>query len=424
MQRPLSRFNPVRFICATLIVGIMLLSCGLTAFATETTPDTEQTAPPAVTVPLPPYPEDMKDVLYPADVQTVIEDGARQIIKTYILTDGQTPADIPRDSFERGGWRYELTDITEKKTSGTDAKNHTETVKINTSSNNLNTIIGQLAPTLEYQSEDGYYGILTLDLATVKCEAAGYKNSSYTVTATREYPHLSTNDLSLIPKTITDNGQTLQLDDVTWEVQRYVNVDYEDIPESYRAVAKYTANASKSVVTGYVTTADYVGEVSKMVKGDTVYAAYFVGIEIAPTKKPTEPPATTSPTDPTKPATSGNGSVPIVPILFVFGILAALAAGAYAFLFMHRNVKIYRDNFRVLVAKDKISAKSMTIDLTPLDDICFGIEIDKFTAKTLNGKTVEVRHGSGSLKHKIAYEGNTYRIVADFGAGTIQAIYQ
>jgi hypothetical protein len=34
------------------------------------------------------------------------------------------------------------------------------------------------------------------------------------VTATREYPHLSTNDTSLIPKTITDNGRTLELDNV------------------------------------------------------------------------------------------------------------------------------------------------------------------------------------------------------------------
>lgn len=412
MKRLRSRFKSMQILCATLIISLVLASCGLfTVYAAEDVPEILQEETQSTQAPLPPYPEDMKDELFPSDVQTVIKDGSRQILKTYVLEEGTSPADIPRDSFEREGWRYSLTDITEKRTTNTDIHSHTETVSINTDSNNLNAIIGQLAPTMEYQSEDGYCGLLTLDLASVNCEAAGYKNNSYTVTSTREYPHLSNNDLSLIPKTITDNGQTLQLDDVSWEVQRYVNVDYEDIPESYRAVAKYSAKASKSVVTGYVTTADYVGEVSKIDKGNTVYIAYFVGEEISPTileniiKTP-----------------SGN-KIPIMPILLVFAVLAAFAAGAYVFMKKHRNVKIYRDNFRVLVAKDKIDTKHTMIDLTPLESDSFGIEIDGFSAKKLNGVTVDVRHGSQSLTHKIAYEGNEYRIEADFSAGTIQAIH-
>ena len=414
MKQTQSRFKSTQIICATLIISILLASCGLfTVYAaTDLSPeDYVLDETPSTPTPLPPYPEDMKDKLFPSDVQTVIKDGTRQILKTYILEAGTSPADIPRDSFEREGWRYSLTDITEKRTTDIDTRKHTETVSINTSSNNPNSIISQLAPTMEYQSEDGYCGLLTLDLASVNCEAAGYKNNSYTVTATREYPHLSNNDLSLIPKTITDNGQTLQLDDVSWEVQRYVNVDFEDIPESYRAVAKYSTKASKSVVTGYVTTADYVGEVSKTDKGNTVYVAYFVGEEISP-----------SLIDNIIKTPSGN-HIPIMPILLAFAVLAALSAGAYVFMLKHRNVKIYRDNFRVLVAKDKIDAKHTMIDLTPLEADSFGIEIDGFAAKKLNGVTVDVRHGSQSLTHKIAYEGNAYRIETDFTAGTIQAIH-
>jgi hypothetical protein len=86
-------------------------------------------------------------------------------------------------------------------------------------------------------------------------------------------------------------------------------------------------------------------------------------------------------------------------------------------------VKIYRDGFRVLAAKDRLTAKVPVIDLTPLDGDSFGLVIDRFSAKALNGVTVEVRNSSVSLKHKIAYEGSAYRIAADFGAGTIQAIY-
>jgi len=94
------------------------------------------------------------------------------------------------------------------------------------------------------------------------------------------------------------------------------------------------------------------------------------------------------------------------------------------FLLNHRNVKIYRDNFSVLAAKDRIDVKNPVIDLSPLEGQCFGIEIEKFTAKPLNGKTVEIKYGSANLHHKIAYEGNAYRIGVDFGAGTIQAIYK
>ncbi|MDR0292918.1 MAG: cell wall anchor protein [Oscillospiraceae bacterium] len=407
----MKRQHPKRLACMLAVICV-LLSCGLTAFAADEAPQTAAT-------PLPPYPEDMRDDLYPADVQTVISDGTRQIVKTYILTAGQTPADIPRENFTRDGWRYTLTDITEKRTSGTETRSHTETVELSTDTKDLNEIIKLLSPSLEYQSADSFSGTLTLDMASVKCEAAGYKNSSYTVTATREYPHLSANDTSLIPKTITDNGRTLQLDDVTWEVQNYTNVDYQDIPDSYRAVAKYTAKASKSVVTGYVTTADYTGEIVKAVTGDTLYIAYFEGIEINPTPTP-EPSTPTSAPEPTAP--ENGGGIPLVPILIGPAVLAALA-GAGAFFFLRRNVKIYRDGFRVLAAKDKISAKNKLIDLSPLDGDCFGIEIEAFTAKALNGQTVEIRYGADRLKHRIAFEGSAYRIEANFGAGTIQAVY-
>lgn len=467
MKQPEYRLLPVRLICMTFLICVILLSCGLTGFATgESLPDLEQAAtPPAdVTTPMPPPSEDTTvRELYPADVQTIITDTGRQIIKTYMLTAGQSPDNIPRDGFCRDGWRYEITDITEKRVSNTDTRSHVETVELNTDTKNLNEIIKLLAPSLDYQDEDGYCGVLALDMASVSCEAAGYKNKSYTVSATREYPHLSANDLSLIPKTITDNGKTLELDGVTWDVQHYVNVDHADIPDSYRAVAKYSTKASKTTVIGYITTADYSGEVSRTVFGDAVYTAYFSGTDMTPVPKPTEPtePTTTMPTTtrstttqamtttttttaitttatpvttepmttepaatPTIPKALGVG-FPIVPLLTILAILTAIAgAGAYWYLLRH-NVKIYTvsDGRRVLTAKDKISAKRLTVNLTPLEGRCFTLEIDKFTANSLNGKTIEVLYGPSSLKHRIAYEGNVYLIEADFGNATIQAIY-
>ena len=356
--------------------------------------------------------------LFPAEVQT-LEDGT--ILKTYILTEEQNPSDIPRETFERDGWRYTLTDITEQRTSDTETRYHTESVEFHTESGDMNEIVKLLAPTLDYQASDGLSGTLTLDLASVKCEAEGYKNSNYTVSATREYPHLSANDLSFIPKTITDNGRELQLEDVSWEVQQSVNVDYQDIPESYRAIATYTAKASRKVVTGYITTASYTGEITKTVTGSTVYTAHFAGKEINPPPSPKPSPTFSPASEPPSPEPEESTASFIPIIMLVIIIVVAVGGGAYFFL--RRNVRIYRDNFRVLAAKDKISASRKLIDLSPLNGERFGIEIDKLTAKTLNGQTVEVRHGLHTLSHKIAYEGNAYRIEVDFGAETIQAVY-
>jgi len=257
------------------------------------------------TKPLAPYPEDMVEdmtdesvpqlstinsqlsiELFPIDVQTVIDDGGRQIIKTYELEAGVSPGDIPRESFDRAAgpsgasWRYELADITVVGTDVTDTRAHVETVTLNTSTNDTGTILSQLAPTMEYNTEDGYSGVLTLNVATIKVEQAGTKTSSFNVSATREYPHLSACDTSLLPKTITDNGRTLTLADVEWRAGNTVTVDYDALPEYYTAVATYTGTGSKTVVTGYVTTAEYTGTVEKTTPGKTVCTAIFAGTEI------------------------------------------------------------------------------------------------------------------------------------------------
>ena len=432
MERPLHSIRSVRIVCTVLLVCVMLLSCGLTAFAAEEgSPDLPQISPPVVTeapptdtTESPPTEavEQPPETLYPADVQTVMVDGARQIVKTYLLTAAQSPADIPREDFERDGWLYTLADITERRTSSSDARSHVETVEINTESDDLNEILKLLSPTLDYQGEDGYCGLLTLDLASVICEAAGYKNSSYAVTATREYPHLSVNDLSLVPKTITENGRTLELDDVAWEVQHSTNVDYEEIPDSYRAVVKYTATAYRSVVTGYITTAEYSGEVVRLADGDTVYTVHFTGSAIVPPAPPEviEPPAPVENKEP----------LPILPVILAIAAVAAFAGALCAYLLLRHNVKVYRineDGERFLTAKVRISPKSPVIDLTPLEndtkDRHFLIEIDRLSAKKLNGVTVDVVFGPSKMTHKLAYEGGVYKIEVDFNERTIKAIY-
>ena len=313
-----------------------------------------------------------------------------------------------------------------------------KTVEISTDTDNLNEILPLLHPTIEYHSEDGFFGVLYLDISSVNNEIEGRETRSFTATATRTYPNLSSNDVSLVPRTITENGRTLTLASVSWEVQSYTNVDYHNIPNSFRAVARYTANATSSVITGYITTAKYSGEIMREVQGDTIYTAFFLGTEIDPEPQELyEPsqkeesnseveqdleqePLDSNATD--EEYLSVERTLSHLPIFVVIGALSGLA-GASLYAARRRNVKVYEDNFRTLVAKDKISSKSKKIDLTPMRGTQFGIEIEKGTAKHLTGQTLDIRHGDKVLNHKIAYEGNVYRIDVDFAAGVIQAIH-
>jgi len=218
--------------------------------------------------------------LYPVSVVESQYNGKNEIVKTYELSANEKPTNIARESFTRDGWLYELSDITKEDTSNTDVREHTETITINTATNDIAAILLLLEPEMEYKSSTGYTGILSLDISSITVETEGTKSSSYTISATREYPHLSSNDTSLIPKTIIDNGRTLTLSNIDWRVQNYTTIDYEQIPDSYTAVVTYTGTASKTTVTGYTTTAEYRGKLSKTIKGKTVYTAYFVGIPI------------------------------------------------------------------------------------------------------------------------------------------------
>ncbi|MDR0859188.1 MAG: hypothetical protein LBN97_09170 [Oscillospiraceae bacterium] len=149
--------------------------------------------------------------VYPIDVTENRDNGGRQIIKTYELNANERPSDIPRDSFERSGWKYTLTDILRKETANAETKEHKEIVTLNTDTKDMEKILTLLAPTIDFKTEDDFAGLLTLDVASIKVETAGTKTSSYEMKVTREYPHLSSNDTSLVSKTTEEKGKTYNL---------------------------------------------------------------------------------------------------------------------------------------------------------------------------------------------------------------------
>jgi len=157
--------------------------------------------------------------IYPVNVTETVKNGRREIVKTYELSPSEKPKDIPRGSFERDGYIYEIADITKKDNVRTEQKNHTETVKLNSDTKDFDKVLNLLPTTQEYKN-DGFTGTLTLDVGSITVEQAGTRSVAYTVSESREYPHLSSNDSSFVPKTITDrHGKGLEIT-INHRVQR------------------------------------------------------------------------------------------------------------------------------------------------------------------------------------------------------------
>ena len=205
------------------------------------------------------------DILYPVEVTEYMEGDSSRLKKIYVLTPADDPSLIPTEDFDREGQTYTLLDITRQDQVETDTRDYTETVTLESKTKDMDAILPQLTATLEVDTEEGYTGVLTLDTASIRVEAAGYSTSTRAVTAARTYPNLSDADVSLIPKSIEDGGRTLEL----------ANVQWQEAGEFYTANATYTGTASSKYATGYTVTAEYSGEVSKTTNDTVTYAALF-----------------------------------------------------------------------------------------------------------------------------------------------------
>lgn len=259
-------------LCATLVL------CAMTGAAMAAEPEEIAIADAAVlsqlTAQAPP-------AVYPAEVRVSEENGVSRLEKVYYLTAQDDPAAIPTGDFEREGRSYTLLDLLKNDQTETDTKDHIEVITLNTDTKDMTEILKLLEPTLEVSTEDGYTGILSLDHTSIAVEAAGYKTSSRTVSATRTYPNLSDADVSLIPKSVEESGRTLTLSDVDWQDAATDYQDGYDLPLRYNAVATYTGTATSKYATGYVVTADYKGEVTKTSCDTVIYTAVFSSAKAA-----------------------------------------------------------------------------------------------------------------------------------------------
>ena len=289
-----------RIFCTLCAMTLLLYGVMTTAFATAVPSETPQgaegdsTASPATEgVAEAPIPTPDPVPLYPAEVKQSEENGVTRIEKIYYLSAQDDPSNIPTEDFEREGKTYKLLDVLKQAQIESDTQDYVEVLTLDSDTQDMEKILAMLEPELEVQTEDGYQGVLSLDHTTITVEAAGYKTSSRTVSATRTYPNLSGADVSLIPKSITDSGRTLTLADVQWQEAATTQADGYDMALRYTATATYTGTATSKYATGYVVTANYAGEVTRVSADVITYTAVFSSGDPTPASESTPAPTDT-----------------------------------------------------------------------------------------------------------------------------------
>ncbi len=218
---------------------------------------------------------------------TVVQNlnGSQQVVKTYTVSPEVDAQTLIEEPFQLEGFLYTYADIVKQENQAAERQFHTETVTVETAKKNLDVILEQLAPTMEY--DDGTWaGTLALDHTSINTQAAGYTTGSSTVTATKTIGPLDRNDMSYVPATTTKNGVTLNLSNVEWQVIGADVVGDVMAPCSYQAVATYSGKSYYKAATGYVTTANYVGEVTHEGVESVTYQVTYLGKEYEPEPSP------------------------------------------------------------------------------------------------------------------------------------------
>ena len=334
----------------------------------------------------------------PDDVTYQNLNGQQLAIKTYTLLPDQDPADLYEDDFEHDGFLYSMSDIVKDEQHYQEENTHTEVVTVTTSGKNLEEILAELKPTIEY--DDGVSsGTLSLDHSTIKTEAAGYTSSSYTVTATKNYTGLDRNDSSYIDKTVEKNGRTLSLSNVTWSVESTALVGDELVPATYSAVATYSGAASANVATGYITTAEYKGTIVSSGISSILYTVTYLGT-------------------PCTAAHTGLGFLPaLICIVVCVGIGLLLIC-----VVLRKNTTVYAatgtGNEYEKCGRLHLSVKDPELRIDHLKEIPEGViavELDQAIAKKLFGQTIAIRCFDNTVEHTVGEVNGPYWFKTDIG---------
>lgn len=328
----------------------------------------------------------------PEGVITENRDGRQLIIKTYTLSPEEDPAGLIQDPFDLDGFHYEHMETVKEDQSFRDSKQHTETVTLETSTKNLADILAQLPPTKEY-AQDGYAGVLTLDHTTLNTVASGYTSQRYTISDTRQYTDLDRNDPAYVPTTVVKNGTTLSLTNITWSTTGTGLYGDTLLPTSYTATATYSTAGSRQVATGYVTTANYTGEITAEGVQSVRYTVTYLGEPIS---------------NPEPVMEAGFSIFPWV--ILVVSLLALTGGGIAAFIFLRPNAMIYAMNVKGVAYKrlgaQRVTVRRPRLDFTKLREYPAAeasVELTEKLARKLAGRLITIQLYDGTRTHLVEW---------------------
>ena len=143
--------------------------------------------------------------------------GIQRIVKIYTLPPDVNPGNLWEPSFAYDGYYYTWAYTTKEENAYELTKEITETQTVETEKKDLEEILELLPNRIEY--DDGEYkGWLALDHSSLITEVSSYVMKYTSVTETKTFPGLISNDMSCIPSSTVKNGLVLPLTNVDWQV--------------------------------------------------------------------------------------------------------------------------------------------------------------------------------------------------------------
>ncbi len=333
-------------------------------------------------------------------------DGSIFLTKIYEVAEDFDPSKLIENGYEKEGYLFAYHKTDKKVNENKQTKELSESIAIETATDNKQGILNRLPQTIDYNKED-FTGILLLDNNSIDTKPAAYKTQNTTVSTVKEYTELMAADNSYIPQTAEKEGQTLQLTDVNWAVMGTGLAGDTLVPTEYKATATYSKTISNKVPSSYVTTAIYTGTVSKPEPTTITYTLTYVGTPIKENStimekaekqahKQIQEERQIKEDKEIKEIKQNN----TVFIKMLFGALLGILFSSGMVLLFHKKsqkgVKIcsLQDEEYICIGYQKMGKEDFVIDLNPLYELiqssCFYFVIDKYTAKKLYGKTISI----------------------------------
>lgn len=339
------------------------------------------------------------------------------LTKVYEVAEDFDPSDFIENGYEKDGYLFAYVKTDKKVNENKQTKELSESIAIETETNNEQGILNRLPKTMDYNKEN-FTGTLSLDNSSIATEAAAYKTQNTTISTVKEYTELMAAEDSYIPQTAEKDGHVLQLTGIHWAVMGTGLAGDTLVPTEYKATATYSKTISDKVPSSYVTTAIYRGTVSKPEPTTITYTLTYVGTPIKENRTIMEKAEKEAHKEiqkqkqeekqEIKPEVKEIKQKPIY-IKMIFGAFCGvLLSGGMVLLFYkksQRGVKICnsQDGEYICIGYQKIGKGDFMIDLNPLYELIqtpfFYFVIDKHTVKKLYGKTISITLHDETKEH-------------------------